>query len=801
MIELKNKQFIIDGKPVIIMSGEIHYYRLPVEEWEDRIDKLIDSGCNSVSTYVPWLCHEEVEGNIDLVGKTRPELNLVKFIDMCKEKGLYFFLRPGPFIMAEMKNEGIPYWVREKHPEIIPTTWDRRISPNPTIDYLAPNFLKEVDKWYKAIMEITKPRLYDNGGNIIAIQLDNEIGMLSWVSNSPDLTDNVLLDFKDWLTKKYEKDELTKRYPFINSDLPTFKISIISPKEDYSTKLLKDLGYYNRNRFKRYVEKLKNMAEKYGVKDVPFVINIHGTSAGRGLTFPIGISQLYESYQEECYMSGSDIYFGDLNVQNFQDLYLINSFMNAVSFDGQPTSSVEFNCGDGNFGDNLGSRIDVSAADFKARMCIAQGNRLINYYLMAGGYNYHLRTKVNDGNDRIASTGERHGFAAPINPEGELSYTFPRMKRSIKTIMANSEKLATMEEEHDNIAYGFIPDYFMTESYYPQSEKMKEIIRNLEANRSSTTWNIISKLMILLNYRFGAIDIQNKPINHGEVKVLVVASARYMSKEIQEKLVDFTSNSGNLLIGGEIPIYDMEGNPCTILADALGVKVLDTLYNKHKFFMSIYPVDKSIGAEIRSYYAQTFELINAEPLYRVQFNDAVCGFMSEINKGKAVVFASELNANFKLIQSTLEKLGAKRSIYHTNKYHGLFITTTKNNDNERYIHILNLDGFDKELQIYENEKALFSGKTLNIQSKDALMLPVNIRFADVLINYATAEIINKTDNSIEFRLTQEEDILSITTNKEIIQSDDYNIIKRDNEYIITSNKNAKIDDNLIIRFK
>src|SRR5690606_19143309 len=99
------------------------------------------------------------------------------------------------------------------------------------------------------IMEITKPRLYQNGGNIIAIQLDNEIGMLSWVSNSPDLTDNVLIDFKDWLLKTYTKDELMKHYPFIDSDLETYKPYIISPKEEYATRLLKDLGYYNRNRF------------------------------------------------------------------------------------------------------------------------------------------------------------------------------------------------------------------------------------------------------------------------------------------------------------------------------------------------------------------------------------------------------------------------------------------------------------------------------------------------------------------------------------------------------------------------
>jgi beta-galactosidase len=801
MIELKNKQFIIDGKPVLIMCGEIHYYRLPIEEWEDRLNKLIESGCNAVATYVPWICHEETEGLIDLEGKTRPELNLVKFIDMCKDKGLYFFLRPGPFIMAEMKNEGIPYWVAKKHPEIVPTTWDALVTPNPTLDYLAPNFLKEVDKWYEAIMSITKPRLYDQGGNIIAIQLDNEIGMLTWVSNSPDLTDHVLVDFADWIKNKYDHETLKNRYPFSIDDLTNYKKAILSPSESYAANLLKDYGYYSRNRFARYVKELRHMAEKYGVKDIPFVINIHGTGGGRGLSFPIGISQLYETYQDEGYMSGSDIYFGDLTIQNFQDLYLINGFMDAVHNEHQPLSSVEFNCGDGNFGDNLGSRYDISASDFKARMCIAQGNRLINYYLMTGGYNYRLTNKPNDGNDRIAITGERHGFAAPINPEGDLSYTFPRMARSIKTIMANSEKLASMNEEHDNVAFGFIPDYFMTESYYPSSVVMKDLIKNLQQHRAGLAWETISKVMLLNNYRFTAVDIQNKEIDVNKTKVIVLASARYMSQAIQQKLVDFLNMGGSLLLAGELPIYDMETHPCTILADALGVTVKETLYNRHRFFMSVLPDNWAKGrAERRSHYAQTFESDSATPIYRVYHNNAVCGFEANLNKGKAIVFACELGGDLSLIKQTLERLGATKGISHNQKFHGLFITTQVNKDNERFIHILNLDGFDKEAQITLNNKVLFDGRTLLIQSKEGVMLPLNVTYNGVKINYSTAEVYQVNEHSIEFRLTQVSDVISIETDKEIELSLDYNLTKQNNKYFITSNKHSKVDNQLIAKF-
>ena len=143
MIEIRDRQIVIDGEPKLLMCGEIHYYRLKPEDWQDRIDKLKAAGCNAVASYVPWLCHEPEDGRFDFEGKTRPELDLCGFIDLCRDNGLYFFVRPGPFIMAEMKNEGLPYWVYRKHPEIVPVGWDGRPSTTKTVDYMAPGFLEE----------------------------------------------------------------------------------------------------------------------------------------------------------------------------------------------------------------------------------------------------------------------------------------------------------------------------------------------------------------------------------------------------------------------------------------------------------------------------------------------------------------------------------------------------------------------------------------------------------------------------------------------------------------------------------
>jgi beta-galactosidase len=137
MIEIRKRQLIIDGSARIVMCGEIHYFRVPREEWGDRIASLKAAGCTAVASYIPWLFHELPDGSIDVTGRSLPERDIAGFIDLCRDAGLWFVARPGPFIMAELKNEGLPYRLYTEHPEIVPTGWDGLPTTTATVDYLA----------------------------------------------------------------------------------------------------------------------------------------------------------------------------------------------------------------------------------------------------------------------------------------------------------------------------------------------------------------------------------------------------------------------------------------------------------------------------------------------------------------------------------------------------------------------------------------------------------------------------------------------------------------------------------------
>lgn len=803
MIEVRDKQFLIDGRPRLLIGGEIHYFRLQREDWQDRIDKLKAAGCNVVASYVPWLCHEPLEGQIDLTGTTRPQLDLGAFIDLCQANDLYFFARPGPFIMAEMKNEGLPYWVYTKHPEIIPQSWDGKRAPTRTVDYLAPGFLEEVRHWYEAVLGVIAPRLQPNGGNIIAVQLDNEIGMLSWISNAPDLTDALLADFVSWLQQHYAPTALQRRYPFVLENPAIRDTAFRTPQEAYAPALLRDLGHYMRDRFARYVAVLRGYAEACGVRDVPFVVNIHGTDAGRGLTFPIGISQLYPAYTQAAgYLAGSDHYIGDLTTRNFQDLYLINAFMDSVNRPEQPLTSVEFEAGSGDYGGSYGGRLHPAAVDFKTRMCVAQGNRLLNYYLFTGGINYLLDTPVHDGNDRISFTGERHGTAAPVNPEGVLSYTYPRMARVIKTLLAAAEPLATMHEEHDPVALAFIPDYYMTEYRYPGSVQMADLVANLEIHRGADAWEIVVRAMLFAGYRFGALDVQDHPFSPATTPVLVLPSAHYMDGALQQKIVDYLTAGGGVLLYGEVPLLDMEAQPCTILADALGLTPAGARSASSFYYLSLCAEGWAAPRpEVRTHYAQGFTAARGDVLLRVVDSGEACGFDIAVGRGRAIVVSAAYTCDVPLFRLALEKLGARAGLQHDFERHGIFLTSSASDGGERFLHMLNLDAFDKELHLTDQGHPLLGGRALVLRGTEGLLLPLNVGFGPVRVAYSTAEVVAVAGDALTFRLTQPQDVIALQTDREIVPSADYTVARQDGLALITVRRPAVLDDQLTVRWR
>lgn len=152
------EEFLLDGKPVKLLSGAIHYFRIMPEYWENCFYNLKTMGFNTVETYIPWNIHEPEEGVFDFSGNK----DVVRFVRLAQSMGLMVILRPTPFICAEWEFGGLPSWLL-RYP-------DMKVRTN------TPLFLSKVDAYYKELFSRIAPLQITQGGLVIMMQVENEYG-------------------------------------------------------------------------------------------------------------------------------------------------------------------------------------------------------------------------------------------------------------------------------------------------------------------------------------------------------------------------------------------------------------------------------------------------------------------------------------------------------------------------------------------------------------------------------------------------------------------------------------------------
>lgn len=152
------EEFVLDGKPLKLLSGAIHYFRILPEDWHHSLYNLKALGFNTVETYIPWNFHETIEEEYNFSGRK----DIIQFIQTAHELGLYVIVRPSPYICAEWEFGGLPAWLLNKK--------SLRIRANDT------QYLDLVRRYYEKLFEILTPLQIDNDGPIIMMQVENEYG-------------------------------------------------------------------------------------------------------------------------------------------------------------------------------------------------------------------------------------------------------------------------------------------------------------------------------------------------------------------------------------------------------------------------------------------------------------------------------------------------------------------------------------------------------------------------------------------------------------------------------------------------
>nr|WP_314259280.1 beta-galactosidase [uncultured Devosia sp.] len=148
----------LNGQELRLFSGAMHYFRTLPEQWDDRLLKLKSMGLNCIETYVPWNMHQPSPESFNYQGLA----DLPAFIAAVGRLGMHVIVRPGPYICAEWEFGGLPAWLLADDDLHLRTS--------------EPRYLAAVDRFFQDLVPRLLPYAAENGGPLIAMQVENEYG-------------------------------------------------------------------------------------------------------------------------------------------------------------------------------------------------------------------------------------------------------------------------------------------------------------------------------------------------------------------------------------------------------------------------------------------------------------------------------------------------------------------------------------------------------------------------------------------------------------------------------------------------
>ncbi|HPO45124.1 MAG TPA: beta-galactosidase [Spirochaetota bacterium] len=631
-IELKKGEFLVNGKPFFIFSGEIHYFRIARRDWEDRIKKAKDSGLNTFSSYIPWAWHEYKEGSFDFTGRTKPERDLLGLFELLNKHGLYFFCRPGPVTHGEIQGHGVPLWLTQKYPEVRLKKKDGSDFDTMVVSHNNPFFLKMVGKWYSKVMPIIAKNQVTRGGNVIAVQLDNEISMINWLAKQFDYSENATQMYRGFLEEKYKTiGKLNREYgscwaSFGEVEQPDGNI------EESGMAAYWDWANFCRRYYAVFYGSLAAMAKKHGI-NVPLVANIAHfydySTCGRGVHGMMTTS-MFRDFREYV----PDVVFGGayqmrrLDYENFHDVALLSETVKMITKPGVPSIVVEMQSGIM----NDRPRLYPSDVDLNLKTSAGHGLNGINCYMFCGG----------KSPKELAARSSYHEWQAPVSADGSEKPHLQPIRNFGRFLKANNSELAASRKACD-LSVGVYMPYYMTEY---MKGRLADDIASL---RDRLFFDGIGRLLVLAGFNFNMIDIERAAqAEINRARYLCVFSLDFMDRATQLKLASYVKQGGKMLLNFQLPDKDLLFRPETALADALGIEAVGKTTDN---IVDIYGIDCLTDS-----WTSTFKAGGSKVLGKVHGKGMPCVIKKKAGKGEAVVAGIGLPHTFDYHVEIVRKL-------------------------------------------------------------------------------------------------------------------------------------------------
>ncbi|KRC92835.1 hypothetical protein ASE25_05940 [Terrabacter sp. Root85] len=312
-----------------------------------------------------------------------------------------------------------------------------------------------------------------------------------------------------------------------------------------------------------------------------------------------------------------------------------------------------------------------------------------------------------------------------------------------------------MDGDHDDVSLGLVLDAYMTE-YHPGSELMTEVVDDLTSHRGAGERKALARSLLPGGFRFGATHLERRDPAPGST--VLVGTGRHLSRVVQERLVGRVTTGGNVVLLGPLPERDLDGSPCTVLADALvsrRARWCATPATPTR--RSSRTGGRSRGPRCGPAWVQALSHERGDVVLTDVYG-AVCGVDVPFVEGGAIVLAAHAPSDPVLFDGAMSSLGVTPGLRLETQWPGVFGTTTSTDDGQHALHVLNASGAPATVTVAIDGTPIAAGTTLHVPPRPGHILPLGLDVAGRRQDWASAEIAGAdADGTVHFRPDLDED--------------------------------------------
>lgn len=530
----------IDGTLYPLYSGAVHYWRHERKVWALILDRVLEMGFKFVESYVPWSVHETAHGVFDF-GEEDSRKDLAGFLSLCREKGLFVLLRPGPHINSELTYFGFPERIFERKELLARTaegapaviTVPPRFFPAPS--YASPEFYEEVGGWFDAFCHVVKPFLHPCGP-VVGLQADNEMSFFFRTATfDQDYSDAAISLYHDFLAKKHGTIEAlsqvyARRYARFQDVMP--------PREFAACHILELPYYLEWQEYKEFliyyaIKRTSDMLRERGMNNVFFFHNFPPA-------FP-STPQHVPGAESAVDIAGVDLY---LKKTDYDGLSAAARFLSASS---RLPFIPEFGSGCWLWW----KPINLEDQRFANYAVFMNGIKAVNHYMLADRDRWYGAPIARDGRVRQ----ERFDFYRELNQF--LNETnFHEFKIQTDAVLLNMRDYERFEQLNYLLTplprevLGEMPfDWFCGS---PRIDGLRDPI----ATRYRRQHRALRLGFSQAGYPLSLADSDVSLDTLDSFKVVVAPTFDFMSRALQKRLVMYALKGGTLVLGPRMPVLD-----------------------------------------------------------------------------------------------------------------------------------------------------------------------------------------------------------------------------------------------------